>query len=67
MHNLFGRCWYEVLERGREPAYKQLNEDQLEQAITLANIIITQPDSYLKQLNQNSLHWRGKLSGAIEL
>jgi hypothetical protein len=67
LDNLFGRCWYEVLEQGREPAYKQLSEDQLEQAITLANSIIAQPDSYLKQLNQNSLRWRGKLSGAIEL
>jgi hypothetical protein len=67
LDNLFGRCWYEVLERDREPAYKQLSEYQLEQAIALANSIITQPDSYLKQLNQNSLRWRGKLSGAIEL
>jgi hypothetical protein len=66
LDNLFGRCWYEVLERNREPAYKQLSEDQLEQAITLANSIIAQPDSYLKQLNQNSLRWRGKLPEAIE-
>jgi hypothetical protein len=67
LDNLLGCCWYEVLERGREPAYKQLSEEQLEEAIALANNIITQPDSYLKQLNQNSLHWRGKLSGTIEL
>jgi hypothetical protein len=62
LDNLFGRCWYEVLERKREPAYKQLTEAQLEQAIALANNIITQPDSYLQQLNQNSLKWRGKES-----
>jgi hypothetical protein len=60
LDNLFGRCWYEVLERGREPAYKQLTEKQLEEAIALANHIITQPDAYLHQLNQNSLNWRGK-------
>lgn len=60
LDNLFGRCWYEVLARTREPAYKQLTEEQLEQAIALANNLIDQPDSYLPQLNQNSLNWRGK-------
>lgn len=60
LDNLFGRCWYEVLERRREPAYKQLTAAQLEQAIALANNIITQPDSYLQQLNHNSLNWRKK-------
>lgn len=60
LDNLFGRCWYEVLERQREPAYKQLTEAQLEQAIALANNIITQPNSYLQQLNRNSLNWRSK-------
>lgn len=62
LDNLFGRCWYTVLERGRQPAYKQLTENQLEAAIALANQIIDQPDSYLQQLNQNSLRWRGQLS-----
>ncbi|WP_242050577.1 hypothetical protein [Oculatella sp. FACHB-28] len=60
LDNLFGRCWYEVLERKREPAYKQLSEAQLEEAIALANCIISQPDSYLRSLNQNSLNWRQK-------
>lgn len=59
LDNLFGRCWYEVLERKRVPAYQQLSEEQLESAIALANSIIAQPDSYLQQLNQNSLQWRG--------
>lgn len=58
LDNLFGCCWYDVLERKREAAYKQLTEEQLERAIALANAIITQPDSYLYQLNQNSLKWR---------
>lgn len=58
LDNLFERCWYEVLERKRGPAYKQLTEAQLEQAIVLANNIIVQPNSYLHQLNQNSLSWR---------
>ncbi len=51
LDNLFGCCWYQVLERKQEPAYKQLTEDQLEQAIVLANNIIGQPNSYLQQLN----------------
>ncbi|MBD1821092.1 hypothetical protein H6F51_00955 [Cyanobacteria bacterium FACHB-DQ100] len=62
LDNLFDRCWYEVLERKRIPAYQQLTEAQLESAIALANSIIAQPDSYLQQLNQNSLNWRGKAS-----
>ncbi|MGG6269428.1 hypothetical protein ACQ4M3_28265 [Leptolyngbya sp. AN03gr2] len=59
LDNLFDRCWYEVLERKRIPAYQQLSEEQLERAIALANQIIAQPNSYLEQLNQNSLKWRG--------
>jgi hypothetical protein len=55
-----GRCWYEFLDRRQEPAYKQLTESQLEEAIAIANTIIDQPDIYLHQLNQNSLSWRGK-------
>jgi hypothetical protein len=60
LDNLVGRCWYEVLKRGKEPAYKQLSEEQLEEAIALANQIIDRPDSYLQQLNLNSLTWREK-------
>jgi len=60
LDNLFDCCWYDVLKRTRVPAYKQLTEAQLEQAIALANAIITQPDSYLHQLDQNSLTWRNK-------
>ncbi|BAU13703.1 hypothetical protein LEP3755_42440 [Leptolyngbya sp. NIES-3755] len=59
LDNLFDRCWYEVLERKRIPAYQQLSEAQLESAIALANQIIAQPNSFLEQLNQNSLKWRG--------
>jgi hypothetical protein len=66
LDNLLQCCWYEVLQRGREPAYKQLNAEQLEQAIALAHGIMTHPNSYLEQLNQNSLRWRGKLPPPIE-
>jgi hypothetical protein len=58
LDNLLGRCWYEVLQRGKEPAYKQLTEAQLQEAIALAQAIVDQPNEYLHQLNQNSLSWR---------
>jgi hypothetical protein len=61
LDNLFGCCWYNVLHRGRIPAYQQLTEPQLEQAIGLAEAIVAYPDEYLWQLNQNSLSWRGKM------
>ncbi len=61
LDNLFNDCWYDVLNR-REPAYKQLTEQQLEGAIALAEEIVNQPDDYLDQLNQNSLRWRRKLT-----
>lgn len=60
LDNLLGRCWYEVLEREHEPAYKQLGEEQLEEAIALARAVIASPDAYLHHLNQKSLIWRGK-------
>jgi hypothetical protein len=66
LDNLFGRCWYEALDRKQGPAYQQLTEAQLEQAIALANGMITQPDAYLQQLNQNSLTWRNKVNRAVK-
>lgn len=61
LDNLFGQCWYEVLQRGKEPAYRQLTQAQLEAAIAIAEAIIAQPDAYMRQLNQNSLRWRSKV------
>jgi len=58
LDNLFGCCWYEVLNRQNGPAYKQLTEEQLEQAIAIAEAMLAQPNEYTQQLNQNSLHWR---------
>ena len=63
MDNLFDCCWLEVLDR-RQAAYRQLSEEQLETAIAIAEAMITQPDQYTQQLNQNSLRWRQKLSQA---
>jgi len=61
LDNLFGQCWYEVLPRGKEPAYRQLTQAQLEEAIAIVEAIIAQPDAYMRQLNQNSLRWRSKV------
>lgn len=60
LDNLFGRCWYEVLDRRAGAAYKQLTAEQLQEAIAIAQAIVDQPDSYIQLLNQNSLRWRGK-------
>lgn len=59
LDNLFGCCWYEVL-RGKDPAYKQLTEAQLERAIAIAESMTSQTDEHTYQLNQNSLGWRRK-------
>ncbi|MBE9060884.1 hypothetical protein [cf. Phormidesmis sp. LEGE 11477] len=59
LDNLFEACWYEYLSR-QLPAYKQLNEEQLAQAIAIAEEMLSNPES-VRQLNRNSLHWRGKL------
>ena len=52
-----GGVWYEHLAR---PAYKHLTEDQAQRAVELCyDIADGRVD--LKQLNQQSLIWRGKL------
>jgi hypothetical protein len=61
LDNIFGCCWYDVLDKSKGAAYQQLNATQLEQAISLASSIISQPNEYIHQLNHNSLQWRGKL------
>ncbi|MGB3655729.1 MAG: hypothetical protein WBA41_31585 [Rivularia sp. (in: cyanobacteria)] len=62
LDNIFGCCWYDVLDKRQGAAYQQLNATQLEQAISLAKTIVSQPDEYIQQLNHNSLRWRGKLT-----
>ncbi len=59
LDNLFEDCWYNHLSR-KKPAYVQLNEAQLEKAITFAQAMVKNPSTAVL-LNQNSLHWRGKL------
>ena len=58
LDNLFEGCWYHYLSK-KQPAYKQLDEQQLKEAIAIARAMIINPDS-AKTLNNNSLQWRGK-------
>ncbi len=59
LDNLFGCCWYDAL-KSQGPAYRQLSEAQLREAIALAHSIVQLSDDYLHQLNQSSLKWRGQ-------
>ena len=55
-----GGCWYDVLDRRRGPAFAQLSDDQLREAIALAEQIAAEGDPLLRRLNDQSLRWRGK-------
>ncbi|MEM9356235.1 MAG: hypothetical protein AAGB04_08480 [Pseudomonadota bacterium] len=59
LDHLFQDCWYRHLDR-RLTAYKQLNVEQLQQCITLAERILEQGDPLLTNLNRQSLAWRRK-------
>lgn len=54
-----GRCWYDVLDRHRSPAFAQLDDAQLRYAVDLARRIEAEGDSLLRRLNDQSLRWRG--------
>jgi hypothetical protein len=55
-----GRCWYEVLDRRRSPAFEQLDDGQLATAVALAEQVAAEGDPLLRELNSRSLSWRGK-------
>ena len=58
LDNLFQDCWYNHLSK-KQPAYKQLNAEQIRTAITIAHTMLNNPESAIA-FNQNSLKWRGK-------
>ncbi len=58
LDNLLGTCWYDAIEK--RPAYKQLSQEQLQQAVALAKSIEQRGDEYLRELNAKSLEWRKK-------
>ena len=55
-----GGCWYDVLDRRRGAAFRQLGDDQLQSAVALAEQILAEGDPLLRRLNEQSLRWRGK-------
>ena len=54
-----GRCWYDALDR-RGAAYRQLSDAQLRAAVELGERVLRDGDSLLRELNDQSLVWRGK-------
>ena len=60
LDRLFGDCWYNHLDR-RLTAYKQLNDKQLRECITMAEQLLAGDTDALFGWNRDSLRWRGKL------
>ena len=58
-HAVGGR-WYDVLDRRRSPAFAQLNDEQREVAVALAERVAAEGDPLLRELDAQSLTWRGK-------
>lgn len=54
-----GRCWYDALDR-RRVAYRQLDDAQLAEAVALGERLLEQGDPLLRELDAQSLLWRGK-------
>ena len=57
LDQLFQDCWYNHLDR-RLTAYKQLNDQQLLRAISLATVVERGDFDTLDQWNRESLRWR---------
>ncbi len=58
-HAVGGR-WYDVLDRRRSPAFTQLDDARLAGAVTLAERVLEEGDPLLRNLDAQSLAWRGK-------
>ncbi len=58
-----GRCWYDVLDQRRSPAFAQLDDEQLRYAVELAERIQDEGDPLLRKLNDQSLRWRAPSRG----
>ena len=58
-HAVGGR-WYDVLDRRRGPAFAQLDDARLAGAVALAERIADEGDPLLRELDAQSLAWRGK-------
>lgn len=57
LDHLFSDAWYGHVQR---PAYRHLDDGQLERAVDIAERIAAEGDPLLRRLNEQSLRWRGK-------
>jgi hypothetical protein len=55
-----GRRWYDVLDRRRSPAFAQLDDTRLAVAVELAERMLAEGDRLVRELDAQSLRWRGK-------
>ncbi len=55
-----GGCWYDVLDRRRSPAFAQLDDEALARAVALAERMLREGDPLVRDLDAQSLRWRGK-------
>jgi hypothetical protein len=55
-----GGRWYDVLDRRRSPAFAQLDDAQLTTAVALAERLLAEGDPLLRELDAQSLAWRGR-------
>ena len=54
-----GACWYDVLDR-RRTAFTQLDDQQLADAVATGERLLVEGDPLLRELDAQSLRWRGK-------
>lgn len=59
LDNLFGDEWYSHVD-GR-PAYKHLSQSELQDAIEIADRMLSEGRPVVAELNRNSLQWRDEL------
>ena len=57
LDHLFSDCWYNHLDC-RLTAYKQLNVEQLQRAVELAEHLLRDGERLINAMNHKSLQWR---------
>lgn len=60
LDNTVGGRWYDVLDRRRSPAFAQLDDTALARAVALAERMAVDGDPLVRELDAQSLAWRGK-------
>ncbi|ERG98455.1 MAG: hypothetical protein J07HQX50_02495 [Haloquadratum sp. J07HQX50] len=58
LDNMFQDEWYDYVD-GR-PAYENLSEQELREAIHIADRMLDRGKPVVEELNENSLQWRGE-------